>query len=213
MHVDDGANNTVVTDNVVGNAGSRGGIVVEGQLTAGTVLARNRVGISLDGTAIPNAGGGISVTFHAVSTTIGPGNIVTNQVDGVVVGPENDDDRNRITQNSIYGNSGLGIDVLPAGINPNGFYPANGPNQAAQFPALGTASPTSVTRPRLRRLHRRDLHRRRPGGRLRRGPDVRRLRRGGGERHLHRPGQPASQLATSSPRRRPTRTATPRSSR
>ena len=39
----------------------------------------------------------------------------------------------------------MGIDILPAGINPNGFYPANGPNQAAQFPVIGSASPTSVT--------------------------------------------------------------------
>ena len=73
---------------------------------------------------IPNVGPGIGVIFHALRTTIGPGNVVTNQVDGVVIGPEADVDRNTITRNSIYGNTGLGIDVLPAGVNPNGFYPA-----------------------------------------------------------------------------------------
>ena len=134
VHVDDGAQNTVVTDNVVGNAGTRGGIVVEGQLTAGTVVARNRVGISLNGTAIPNVGGGIAVTFHAVRTTIGPGNVVTNQADGIVIGPEADVDRNTITRNSIYGNSGLGIDVLPAGDQPERLLPRQRPEPGRAVP-------------------------------------------------------------------------------
>ena len=145
VHVDDGSTGTIITDNVVGNNGPGGGIQVEGNLTTLTAIARNRVGISLDGTAIPNAGPGISVIFHATRTTIGPGNVVANHVDGIVIGPEADVDRNTITRNSIYGNSGLGIDVLPAGVNPNGFYPANGPNQAAQFPVIGSATTSVVT--------------------------------------------------------------------
>ena len=145
VHVDDGAQNTIVTDNVIGNARTRGGVEVDGALTAGTVVARNRIGISLNGTAIPNIGPGVGVTFHPVRTTIGPGNIITNGVDGIVIGPEADVDRNTITRNSIYGNSGLGIDILPAGVNPNGYYPATGPNQALPFPVIATASATTVT--------------------------------------------------------------------
>ena len=62
----------------------------------------------------------------------------------------------------------MGIEILPAGINPNGFYPANGPNQAVQFPTIGTATHVDRHRARVRPLHRRDLHRRRRRERVRR---------------------------------------------
>ncbi|MEA2622083.1 MAG: hypothetical protein QOH61_993, partial [Chloroflexota bacterium] len=149
VHVDDGAAGTIVTDNVVGNNGdpgsTGGGIVVEGQLTSGTIVARNRVGVSLNGTAIPNNSSGIAVRFHAVATTIGPANIVSNQVNAIEIGPEADVDRNKITQNTLSGNTGMGIEVYPAGINPNGHYIATGPNQALPFPELTSATPTSVS--------------------------------------------------------------------
>jgi CSLREA domain-containing protein len=150
IHVDDGARNTVVTDNlVVGNGSTTvpdgGGIVVEGKLTTGTVVARNRVGVTLDGTAVPNIGAGIAVRFHALGNTIGPGNIVTNQINGIEIGPEADVDRNTITQNAVWGNTGLGIEVLPAGVNPNGQYQVTGPNEAAQFPELTSATPSGVS--------------------------------------------------------------------
>ncbi len=145
IHVDDGAQGTIVTDNVVGNNGSGGGIVIEGALTSTTTIARNRVGVSLDGTAIPNAGVGVGVVFHPVLTTIGPDNIIANHFNGIEIGPEADVDRNRITRNSIFGNSGMGIEVHPAGISPNGHHPATGPNQAVPFPSLATATTTTVT--------------------------------------------------------------------
>ena len=143
IHVDDGPLQSVITDNVVGNNGT-GGIVIAGNLTSDTTVARNRVGISLSNAPIPNTGNGIEVSFHAARTTIGPDNIVSNQANAIVIGPEADVDSNRITHNSVFGNSGMGIEIYPAGINPNGHYPTTGPNQGVQFPTLSSATTVSV---------------------------------------------------------------------
>ena len=107
VHLEDGVINNTVSDNVIGNSASLDpvnapGIEVEGFYTAGNVLARNRVGVSLDGTAIPNANYGILVHYHATNTVIGPNNLVANNPIGIAV-TDGDNDFNRITGNLISG--------------------------------------------------------------------------------------------------------------
>jgi PKD repeat protein len=131
----------------VGN-GRLGGINVVGGAqgtTRGTVIRDNRVGISVDGTAIPNGGFGIAVRALADSVVIGPGNIVTNNPIGVAVyDPVNF--AVTITGNSIYGNAGLGIDLQTIGsVTPNDFGDTDtGANTRLNFPALTSATPSLV---------------------------------------------------------------------
>ena len=143
ISIDDGPQATIITDNVVGNNGA-GGITVIGNLTADTVISRNRVGISLAGTPIPNELVGILAGFHAVRTTIGPENVVAFNPVGVLIPADLDNDFERITRNAIHDNDGLGIDVDPPGVNPNLQYSANGPNQHLPFPALTSATTSTV---------------------------------------------------------------------
>jgi CSLREA domain-containing protein len=114
IQVKDRVRNNVVAHNVVGNA-REGGIRVDeyGTCCVGpNQIMYNRVGVSLDGTPIPNSVAGIYVT--AGNTTIGPGNIIANNPIGIRL--EGSTSRATvITQNSIYGNAGLGIDRAPIG--------------------------------------------------------------------------------------------------
>ncbi len=143
IHIDDGPGATVITDNVIGGNGLSG-ILIEGYDTRDTIIARNRIGVSLNGTAIPNGVVGIGVTYRAYRTTIGPDNIIANHPVGIRMDVERENIQNRITRNSIYDN-GFGIDLHPYGVTPNGQYPTTGPNLRLPFPALSSASPSTVT--------------------------------------------------------------------
>jgi CSLREA domain-containing protein len=138
--------NNVVSGNVVGSS-RMGGIRVDeyGNCCVGhNEISNNRVGISLDGTAIPNSVAGIYIT--AGNTQVGPGNIIANNPIGIrIEGPASD--RNTITRNSIFGNTGLGIDLAPIGsVNQNDSGDGDsGPNQQLNFPVLSTATTRVVS--------------------------------------------------------------------
>jgi CSLREA domain-containing protein len=146
IQVKDRVYGNVVADNVVGGSG-RGGIRIDEFGSCCVRLnrfANNRVGVSLDGSAIPNSVAGFNVT--AGNATIGPNNIVAHNPIGIRI--EGDaSDGNLITRNSIYSNDGLGIDLAPIGqVNPNDPDDADtGPNQQLNFPVLQTAVPQQVT--------------------------------------------------------------------
>lgn len=145
--IEDGVTDTFVSNNVIGN-GSKGGIAINGYTqgtTRGTVVRDNLIGISLTGAAIPNGNYGIGITLDANTSQIGPGNVITNNPVGVMLG----DSRNyatTITRNSIYNNTNLGIDLRPgAGVTPNDFNDTDtGANGLLNFPALTSATPSSV---------------------------------------------------------------------
>ena len=137
VHVEDGPIDSVVSDNVIGYNGYRtdsngGGIGVEGFYTAGNHITNNRVGISLNGTPIPNDEAGIRVFYHATWTFIGPGNISAYNPTGVEInGALNFN--NVITRNSIFANTNLGI-----------FFGSTGANHDQVAPNLTAASTTAV---------------------------------------------------------------------
>jgi CSLREA domain-containing protein len=144
IHIEDGVQNNIVAENVVGNSG-QGGIYFKGYYTYDNQAYNNLVGVSLDGTAIPNNNFGVQVGYHAARAKIGPGNVIANNPIGVIVA--NDDNLyNTITRNMIYGNAGLGIDLGPLGrTNPNDVGDADsGPNSSLNFPVLSNALPTEA---------------------------------------------------------------------
>jgi CSLREA domain-containing protein len=146
ISVKDRVINNTISDNVVGN-NRQGGITIDNFGTCcvtGNVFTNNRVGISIDGTAIPNSLYGIKIL--APQSRIGPGNIIANNPVGIQIDGDADDG-NRITQNSIYNNTGLGIDLAPLdAVNPNDNGDADsGPNQQLNFPILASATPQTVT--------------------------------------------------------------------
>jgi CSLREA domain-containing protein len=148
VHVEDGPVDSIVARNVVGNNGL-GGISIDGFETGfypiGNQVVGNRVGISLDGTPIPNAKFGVQIADHSLHSRIGPDNIIAFNAIGVqVVGV--DTDFNTITRNTIYGNTGLGIDLEPIGaVNPNDPGDADGgANQGLNMVVIGSATPNEV---------------------------------------------------------------------
>ncbi len=143
IQVDDGVTNSVIAGNVIGN-NQQGGIEITGFLTSGNQVYNNRVGISLTGNPIGNSIFGIRA--DGSNNLIGPNNIVAyNPYNGIII-READKDFNRITQNSIYNNGLLGIDLFPVGVTKNDSGDADtGPNENLNFPWLKSATPQQVT--------------------------------------------------------------------
>jgi hypothetical protein len=127
--------------------------------TSSGTIEGNLIGTQRDGTsALPNTTGiyiGDARTWVVGGTNAGqPNTIAFNTVEGVEVsGPNNLDlggDRNRITENSIYGNGSLGIDLAqngqigrtPNDVSSNPAVQDNdaGPNEQQNFPVLSSAS-------------------------------------------------------------------------
>jgi hypothetical protein len=146
ISIKDRASNNTVSQNVVGS-NKQGGIVLDnlGQgVPTGNRILNNRVGISRNGTAISNVLSGIHI-ISAQTTVIGPGNIVANNPVGIQIDGTGSD-RNKITRNSIYNNTNLGIDLAPTGVTPNDSGDGDsGPNEQLNFPVLQTASTQQVT--------------------------------------------------------------------
>jgi parallel beta-helix repeat protein len=127
-----GSANNVLSSNVIsGNTGD--GV----QLTAavGNVVSSNNIGVLGDGvTSDGNGGDGLRIENGSSGNAIGAGNVIAYNAKGVVVADAGSVD-DRITQNSIFANTGLGIDLGDDGVTPNGP-PRSGPNDFQSFPVL-----------------------------------------------------------------------------
>jgi CSLREA domain-containing protein len=142
VHVEDGVQGTVIEGNVIGD-NYFGGIVVEGVLTAGTVLRGNWVGTAPNGTTMGNRIVGIGIN-SASGTTVTSNVVSRNQGAGVAIdGPAASG--NTISRNQIWANAGLAIDLAPAGVNPNDLGDGDsGPNRLLNFPDLESVDESSV---------------------------------------------------------------------
>jgi CSLREA domain-containing protein len=145
IRLQDGVNNNIVAGNVIGN-NLRGGIRATGSGTTRNQIYNNRIGISLNDTAIPNGSFGIQIGSVSRSNQIGPSNIIANNQVGVQV-LDAGSDQHKITQNSIFNNSRLGIDLGPtSGVTPNDSGDADtDANQELNWPVLKTTTTTQVT--------------------------------------------------------------------
>ena len=142
--------NSLIVGNVIsGQVGADShGIRLDDAGTTGNVMRGNYIGVAADGvTALGNNLAGIKIFSGATGNTIGgtnagDGNIIAfNSGPGVVI--ESGANTNVILGNSIYSNSGLGIDLNNDGVSPND---AGDPDAGMQnFPVLTSAQVVSST--------------------------------------------------------------------
>lgn len=144
IRLEEGVNNNEVAFNVIGNT-KQGGINIDNYYAVDNWVHDNRIGISANGTAIPNPFFGIRVKYHARHNKIGPNNLITNSPAGVII-EYLDEDQNTITKNSIYGNTLLGIDLGPSsGVSYNDSGDTDtGANEGLNYPVITSATPAQV---------------------------------------------------------------------
>lgn len=146
ISLEDGpADNQIGPGNILSN-NVKGGLHLYGNGNTRNRIFENRIGVDLNNNPAGNGGDGIHLRYHANGELIGPGNMIAYNAGSGVEMVDSDVDFNTITQNSIYANGGLGIDIAPLGVTPNdsGDFD-NGPNNGLNFPVLSQATVTSVT--------------------------------------------------------------------
>ncbi|MDQ3573706.1 MAG: PKD domain-containing protein, partial [Actinomycetota bacterium] len=141
------------TDNVIVN-NAIGGVYID-KGAHDSVVARNRIGLTRDGTPAKNKLFGVRIEHGAVHNTVGPGNEIAYNDTGIQLqspGATPSDPTatrtwyNTITQNSVHDNAGLGIDIEPLGqVNPNDDGDVDsGANTQLNFPVLTSVTSTAV---------------------------------------------------------------------
>jgi len=111
-------------------------------------VSGNMVGLLADSSACGNGGPGIVVTDSAIANTVGyyiytgslPNLVAHNGGPGIVVGVSPTDfftSDNRLSQNRLWDNNGLGIDLGGDGVTPNDAGDADaGPNGLLNYPVV-----------------------------------------------------------------------------
>ncbi|MCK4666173.1 T9SS type A sorting domain-containing protein, partial [Candidatus Dependentiae bacterium] len=119
------------------------GVLIYNSGTANNFVFGNYIGTDVNGTSnLGNLSKGIYIFNSAQSNTIGgtisgQANIIAFNGDGGVVIAGNSSDYNRISGNSIFSNTGLGIDLDENGVSPNDVGDVDtGPNEGMNFPTI-----------------------------------------------------------------------------
>ena len=149
-----GRSNTIRSNVISGN--SRYGVGLAGG-TVGNQVIGNLIGTNATGTAaLGNSHAGVFITDNAANnriggTTAGAGNTIAfNGRDGVILGSDLEfllppGTGNVILSNSIFSNTGLGIDLDTDGVTPNDAGDGDsGANNLQNFPVLALAASGST---------------------------------------------------------------------
>jgi hypothetical protein len=142
--------NTVGPGNVIG-FNDFDGLTIWG---SGNVVHGNYIGTDATSANLGNGLSGVRINSWAApdgaSNTVGPDNVIAFNGDAGVYVDGDDADSNTITQNSIFTNTALGIDLydeddLWPGVTPNDPDDADtGPNELLNFPVIISATTASV---------------------------------------------------------------------
>jgi len=134
---------TMIENNILCN-GAHGGIYHTGDDSNPNFIRNNRIGVDIAGRACSNRGPGIEIRYHDKLTYIENNIIANNWGAGIELG-EGDVWYQRISQNSMYNNGGLGIDLHPLDtVNLNGQYAKSGTNGRQNFPLIQKATTAVV---------------------------------------------------------------------
>ncbi len=127
---------------ISGNAGY--GVELSGVSATANLVLGNTIGLSATNSALRNTGSGVHITSNSRSNiiggiTAGAGNrIAFHGARGIIV-DDVDCTNNTFRGNSIYANSGLGIDLSPVNATLNDANDADvGPNQLQNFPVIAS---------------------------------------------------------------------------
>lgn len=137
--INDAAERNVISGNTDLNFGI--GVFVSG---SGSIVAGNYIGTDVTGTApLGNSLTGVRVNFASGNTVLS-NTIAFNGGDGVFV-LGNSSTQNKISQNSVFSNGGLGIDLSnsfpPNGVTPNDLGDGDtGANNLQNFPIITASS-------------------------------------------------------------------------
>jgi parallel beta-helix repeat protein len=151
VHIRFNARNNRVEGNTVSGSGLSG-VMIETVSARSNVIRNNNIGTTRDGTGIRgNKEYGVWL-YDGTTLNVIEGNIITGSGrDGVaveqIVGSPTTTKENTIRQNRIFGNGGLGIDLLPGdGVNSNdGTTSSQVANVGLDFPVIARATSSSVS--------------------------------------------------------------------
>ena len=116
--IDEGAQNNVIGGTAAGagnliSANGGSGIAIRDAGTNDNIVSGNTIGLASDGTtALGNVRDGVIIWDGADLNTIGSGNLIAHNGDNGVEVNGAATNRNTITQNSIFANTGIGIDLV-----------------------------------------------------------------------------------------------------
>jgi len=115
IHLEDWIVDNVIADNwIVHNVGAAINLQ---HFSSRNVLRNNHIGITPAGQTVPQLAWGVSVRQHSRSNDI-VGNDIASGAGGIWI-QNGDNHFNTISQNSMSGLSGLGIDLNRDGVSPN----------------------------------------------------------------------------------------------
>jgi len=156
IHMSGGCSDNIISANVIGGNRSDGvhliGDATRKAFAKGNSISRNYIGITHEHHPLGNAVNGVnlggrengSVGGFAAQNIVTSNIIAANGRSGIVVcehaSTTSNADRNRLTQNSVFGNSRLGIDLGDDGVTLNDLADRDvGPNQSRNAPVLLSA--------------------------------------------------------------------------
>ena len=138
------SNNLIRLNYVAGNLGN--GVSIDSANT--NQIFRNRIGLGVGSVALGNQAAGVLIV-NSANNKIGdltqPPNFIAYNTKGIWVNNPTSVG-NQIAVNSIYSNTGLGIDLSPTGVTPNDVGDADsGPNNLQNYPVLTSAVSSGVS--------------------------------------------------------------------
>ena len=154
----EGPHDNQIAENLISGNDCEGvsltGYAEAGIVTYNNVIVANTIGLDVNLNPLPNTRDGVNIGEYygtmyqggyVTGTQVGPNNIIAeNGLSGISVWEHTNNtynaDGNKITQNAIYENGTLGIDLRNDGVTPNDATdPDMGPNQGLNFPVITSA--------------------------------------------------------------------------